>query len=163
MKLLHWIKDQFLHVFPVFVFFLIMFSIINATEMFLFKRAGMTTFSFLYIAVTAAVIAKVILVIDNLPLVNLFPNKPLIFTTLWKTGIYWAINLCVRLAIRFTPFLFSGEGFPSQLNTFSKQMDWPLFKAIQVWYLMLFFLFVVSRELILAIGPVKVRKLFFGR
>lgn len=161
--MLKWIKNQFLHVLPVFIFFLIAFTIINLTETYLLKRAGLSTYSFFYLFLCALVISKIILVIDNLPFINLFHNKPLIYNTLWKTVIYWAITFCVRIIIRFSPFLGDHDGLQAEIENFREHFDWYLFYSVQAWYLMLFFLFVTARELTMIIGVKKMRQIFFGK
>ncbi|MES2273558.1 MAG: hypothetical protein V4487_05165 [Chlamydiota bacterium] len=157
-----WTKREFLHILPVFIFFLISFNIINMTEIFLFKKAGITPFTFLHILIAAGLIAKVILVIDHLPFTNLFRNKPLIYNSLWKTLIYWLITLAVRFCMLLFPFLFERETFSMEFHNFVSQINWRLFTSIQTWYLLLFFLFVTVRELTEVIGPAKMRKIFFG-
>ncbi|MDE3046453.1 MAG: hypothetical protein KGJ02_07405 [Verrucomicrobiota bacterium] len=158
--LFRWIKKEFLHIFPVFVYFLIMFNLLNFTESFLLRRAGVPPFTFLQILIAAGIIAKVVLVVDHLPLIHLLRRKPLIYVTLWKTFIYWFIVFCVRLGIRFIPFLH--QPLPHALDSFVDHTNWKFFATIQAWYFILFFLFVISRELIEVIGRDKVRKIFFG-
>lgn len=162
MRLFRWIKNEFLHVFPVFLFFLISFTLINLIERMLLERAGIAPFTLIQIFLAAAVIAKVILVIDHLPLISLFSSKPLIRPIIWKTLFYWIILLAVRSAIRFTPFLMESQRLSREWNDFIQKTDWGLFFTIQGYYLFLFFLYVALRELTLAIGPLKMRKLFFG-
>ena len=161
-RMFRWAIREILHVLPAFIFFCIAFNIINLTESFLFKRAGIVPFTFVYVTLSAVVIAKVLLVIDHLPIVNLFPNRPLIFTTLWKTIFYWAINLFVRLSIRFSPYLLQDGKFFSKIENFYSQMDWNLFVGVQSFYLMLFALFVFARELNQALGPGTIRRIFLG-
>lgn len=159
---LRWFKREFNRVFPVFLFFLIAFTLINLTERLLLERAGIAPFTLLQIALAAGVIAKVLLVIDHLPFIDLFPKQPLICNILWKTIFYWAILFLVRLCIRFVPFLREDDGFHREWADFVQKVDWGLFSTIQGYYLMLFFIFVTARELAFALGPLKLRKLFFG-
>lgn len=157
------IIQAILHVLPAFIFFFISFNLISITETFFLKKAGITPFTFIQVTLAAAVIAKILIVIDHLRFVDLFRNRPLIYGVLWKTLLYWFITLCVRIAIRITPFLMSGQGVQADFQAFINQVDWMLFASIQAWYLMLFFIYVTARELTLVIGPVKMRRIFFGR
>lgn len=75
MRLWLTIKREFLHVLPIFLFFLVSFTLINWTESFLFRRSGITPFGFLEVAIAAALIAKIVLVVDHLPLTHLFRKK----------------------------------------------------------------------------------------
>lgn len=163
LQFFRWAKKEILHVLPAFIFFFIAFNILNWTEHYLFKRAGITPYSFLEIIAAAAVIAKVLLVIDHLPFINLFPKKPLIFNIVWKAFFYWIINFCVRFAIHLSPFIFNNKSIVFELTRFFTQMNWDLFITVQVWYLILFFIFVTFHKLSQKIGPAKMRKMFFGR
>jgi len=162
MRLFLWVKREILHVVPVFIFFLIAFTVIDLNERFLFKRAGMPTISFLEVVLAAGVVAKVFLVIDHLRLVDLFKDKPLIHNVLWKTFFYWLILMAVRLTTHLIPYLFWKEGFKQDVEAFAEHFNWRLFISVQVYYLLLLGLFTTFRELSRAIGPDKMRKLFFG-
>ncbi len=161
-KVFKWVTKEFLHIFPVFVFFFLAFVVINIVEDYLFKRAGIAPFSLLQIFVAAALIAKILLVVDHTGFINLFSKKPLIWTSLWKTFVYWGMTGIIRALIRLVPFIVRGQPLEFDLDNFIWQMDWHFFWAVQVVYLMLFFLFVTARELTEVIGFHKMRRLFFG-
>jgi len=160
-RIFKWLKRESLHIAPVFLFFFIAFNIINATEGFLLKKAGLETYTLLDIAVAAALIAKIFLVIDHLPVNLIFLKKPLIYIVVGKTLLYWVIAFLVRMGIRLFPFLFYKEGLKNEWNLFLAHVDWRLVLSVQTWYLMLLFLFVASRELALVIGPKKMHQIFF--
>jgi len=163
LNMLQWIKKEIIHVFPAFLFFYLSFSLINVTEGFMFKKAGIGPFSFTTILIASAVVAKVLVVIDHLPFINAFPNKPLIFNVIWKTMLYLASSFCFRFLIRLFPFFWTTNSLITDYNNFLMDMNWRLFMAIQSWYVILFFVFVTFRELALIIGSTKVRRIFFGR
>jgi hypothetical protein len=162
--MLGWIKKEVLHVIPIFLFFLFFFTLINWMEAFLFEGMGVTPFRFLEVAIAAALIAKIVLVVDHLPLIHLCRKRPLAYVICWKTGIYWVLLLVVRLVIRFVPFLFGGgDHFIEDLIRFYSAVHWNIFLSIQGYYLMLLFIFVTFQELTFKIGPEKMRHLFFGK
>ncbi|MBF8263449.1 MAG: hypothetical protein HW387_1114 [Parachlamydiales bacterium] len=161
MKLYLWLKREFLHVIPVFIFFFIAFNIINVTEGLILKKAGIGRFSILEITLAAALIAKILLVLDHLPIVAWVPERPLIYHVIWKTLLYWLITLLVRLTMRLIPYLFTNQRLPVEWEQFVTHVDWPLFYSIQAWYLLLFFFFVTARELINVIGAKKINRIFF--
>ncbi len=142
-----WIKKEFRHILPVFLFFFIAFNLINWIESFLLKRSGIEPFSLISIAIGAALVAKIFLVADHVLLNAPVKKKPLIYLVVWKTILYWAITGVVRLLIRLTPFLFLDEGMSGDLLSFFQEIDWHLFAAVQSRYLMLLFLYVTAREL----------------
>lgn len=164
MRVLLWLRKEIVHVLPIFLFFLFFFTLINWTEIFLFEKAGITPFRFLEVAIAAALIGKVILVVDHMRVVHLFRKKPLAYGILWKTALYWAIVLIVRLLIRLVPYLWGAKSSPEEeFHLFEIQVNWSLFISIQAYYLMLFFIFVTFQELTYKVGPKKMRKMFFGR
>lgn len=161
-KILAWIWKELLHVLPVFIFFFSAFVVINIVERHIFEKAGIAPYTLLEIFIAAALIAKILLVIDHVRLINLFQGRPLIWASLWKTFVYWGLTALIRILLRFAPFIIRGKSLEFDWDTFVWQMDWNLFEAVQVVYLMLFFLFVTIRELTQVIGFHKMRKLFFG-
>lgn len=163
-RLLYLIKREFLHILPIFLFFLVFFVLINWVETLLFKQVGISPFGFLEVAIAAALIAKIVLVADHLPIIDFFRRRPLVYSIVWKTGLYWFFLWLVRLTIRFVPFLFGAHmSFEGDFHQFINQMNWNLFVSIQVFYLMLLFIFVTFQELTFKIGPSKMRQIFFGK
>ena len=162
-KMYAWCKREFLHVLPVFLFFLAGFNLLNLTEGFLLQEHGGSMFSFWEVVVAAGVIAKIVLVLDHLSFIHPFPRYPLIWNILWKTVFYEAVTLCVRLSIRLFPYLLGHDGLENDVHLFAQGFDWKFFLVIHTWYLVLFFVFVSARDLALSLGHEKVRKLFFGK
>ncbi|MGD0665233.1 MAG: hypothetical protein ABSA17_05835 [Rhabdochlamydiaceae bacterium] len=157
------IKRETFRVIPVFLFFLVFFTLINWTEAFLFERAGITPFRFIEVVIAAALIAKVMLVGDKIPFVYRFRKRPLVYGILWKTAVYWIILLIIRLLIRLVPFLFgTGLGLEGDFTRFLYRMNWNLFISVQMYYLMLLFIFITFQELTHKIGSKRMRQLFFG-
>lgn len=157
-----WIRREMAHVLPVFLFFLLFFVLINWTESYLFEGAGIRGFSLGEIAIAAALIAKIILVVDHLPLIHHFRRYPLAYGILWKTLFYWVVLFIVRLLIRFVPFLW-GHPLESDLLIFIQTVHWNVFFSVQVYYLMLLFIFMTFQELTYKIGIERMRELFFGK
>ncbi len=156
-QIVQWIKREFFHVLPAFLFFLVAFSFIDVTEDLLLRRGGIH-FSFWTIFIASLLVAKIVLVVDHLAFMRMFEKKPLIWSVLWKTVVYAVAIFSIRFLIRWSPFLFRSEPFDLFLST----VDWAIFWAVQMWYYMLFFVFNFSRGLIQFIGAEKARRIFFG-
>ncbi|OGN63758.1 MAG: hypothetical protein A3E80_01710 [Chlamydiae bacterium RIFCSPHIGHO2_12_FULL_49_9] len=156
-------KKEGLRVLPVFLFFLFFFTVINWTETYLFEEAGITPFRFFEVFLAAALIAKIILVVDHLPLVKFFRRKVLIYQILWKTAVYWFILLLVRLLIRFIPFLFGERSALFDFELVFNEINWRLFISIQSFYLLLLFIFEVFEGLVKRVGIGEARRIFFGK
>lgn len=162
-KLCDLIKKEIFHVLPLFLFFLISFTIINQVELFLFLRAGLTPTRFAEIALGAALIAKIVLAVDHLPLINFFSKKPLIYNIIWKTWLYGFFLLISRFMIQFVPYALAAGYHPSNdFKLFSAQFDWSLFWAVQVFYLMFLFIYVAFSEIASVFGIKKLKKVLFG-
>ena len=164
MRVLKWIKNETLHVVPVFIFFLVSFIIINWTETYLFEQIGIPPYHLLEIAIAAGLVAKIVLVLDHLFFTHFFSKYPLVYGIIWKTLLYWVVLLLIRLIIRSFPFFWDGDsGFQENLSRFTGSIDWNLFISIQSYYLMLLFIFVTFRELTYRIGSKEMFQLFFTK
>src|SRR5215468_4466605 len=95
-KLWHTVKHEFLEVLPPTIFFLITFHIVLIDRALMLREYGLQVSSMATAAVMALLVAKVVLVADKLPFINRFPQKPLIYNVVWKTGIYVAASLVVH-------------------------------------------------------------------
>jgi hypothetical protein len=163
MVTLRMIKREFLHVLPVFIFFLFFFTLINWTETYLFENTGIKGFSFSEVALAAALIAKIVLVLDHWRWINRYKKYPLAVAILWKTFLYWIILFVVRLAIKFIPSVWLNDGrFETDIQQFFVSVNWNIFFSVQMYYLMLLFIYVTFVELVNKIGRKKVIELFFG-
>jgi hypothetical protein len=161
LRVIQWAKREFLHVLPAFIFFLAAFSLICFTERSLLKRGGVQ-FSYWTIFIAAALVAKIVLVLDHLRFMKLFERKPLIWNVIWKTVVYAIAVFLLRFSIRLAPFLADRESWGAEFTQFLDTVDWAVFWAVQSWYYTLFFVFNLSREFVLVIGPEKTRRIFFG-
>lgn len=163
-KLYQFVKHEFLHVLPLILYFFIVFTLINEIEAFLMEKAGITPVSIFEIFLAAALIAKVIIVIDHLGYINRFKNKPLMIPIVWKTLNYWVILFIIRFLIRFIPtFKVKGALLKDHLDQFFQSLDWRLFFAVQIFYLLFLFIYVTFYELSNKVGDKKIRKIFFGK
>lgn len=157
------LKKEFFSILPAFIFCLIAFNILNFTEnLFLKNDLLNTTYNFWGVFFFTAITAKVLITANHLPFINLFPNSPLILNILWKTSIYEALNACIRVLIRVYDITGFSQGFLLSMKRGLLQIDLYKFLAVQIWYVIFFFIFITADEMIRVIGKQKVRKLFFG-
>ncbi|MDN3505095.1 MAG: hypothetical protein P0S95_05935 [Rhabdochlamydiaceae bacterium] len=163
MRALLWIKGEVLRILPAYIFFLVMFNIINMTQALMLHHKGIPPFSFVSLLIASAIVAKVLALVDHLPFIDLFPKRPLIYNILWKTVLYSIFSLIVRFLLRFGPYAIEAESLQYGFNQFLLTIDLSQFFAIQLWYILLFLGYVSSRETIIKIGPLKFRKLYFGK
>ena len=108
------------------------------------------------------VAGKVVLIADALPFVNRFPEKPLMYNVAWKTVIYIGAALVVHYLEHLIPVWWRMGDLAAANRQLGQELVWPHFWAIQLWLLVLFFVYCAIRELVRAIGPREVRRMFFG-
>jgi len=158
----HWLKHEFHEVLPPTIFFLISFHIVVIDRRLMLRQYGLPLSSMVSATVAALLVAKVVLIADAFPFVNRFPDKPLMYNIAWKTAIYVLASLLVHYLEHLVP-LWWGTGDLSAAN--QKLLDeivWPHFWAVQLWLVVLLFVYCALRELVRAIGREKVRAMLFG-
>jgi hypothetical protein len=155
------IKREFLEVIPPAIFFLISFHIVVLDRALMAKEFGVPLTSVLNATVGALLVAKVVLVADMLPAINRFPEKPLIYNVVWKTGLYVGASLLAHYLEQLIP-LWWRLGFTAANERLWTELVWAHFWAIQLWLVVLIFIYCVARELVRVIGRDRVLGIFFG-
>ena len=161
--LIHWLKKELIEILPAVLYFLVAFSLINLTENLMLRDSGIRSASFSRVFVGALIVGKVILVADLFFFVDVFRGRPLIYNTLWKTGLYAITALLFRLGELALDSLFEYKSVLVAQEHILAAITEPRFWAIQLWIVILLLIFVATKELIGAIGAVRIRQLFLGR
>jgi hypothetical protein len=162
MKILKTLKHEFFLVLPPTIFFLIAFILILATQRLIMKEYGIPLTGFGMAIIGALLVGKIVLIVDKLPFVNKFPEKPLIYNTLWKTMIYFIASLLVRYLEHVLELFKEAGSFAEANHRLIDAIIWPHFWLVQMWLLVLFFAYCALRELINTIGRAKVVEIFIG-
>ena len=108
--------------------------------------------------VAALLVAKVVLIADKLPLINRFPEKPLMYNVLWKTVIYVAVSLLAHYLEHLVPLWWRMGSFAAANEHMWAKIVWPHFWAIQLWLVVLIFVYCAMRELVRVIGRQRVSR-----
>jgi hypothetical protein len=161
MKLLETVKNAFFEILPPTIFFLIAFLLILFTKRMILSEYGISWTGFGAAVVGAMLVGKVVLMVDKLPFVNKFPDRPLVYNTLWKSLIYFLAALLVRYLMHVVPLLTKHESFMEANRHLASEVVWPHFWLLQMWLAVLFLIFCAMRELIRVIGRDKVIQMFF--
>ena len=162
-KVTAWLKEEIIEVIPPAIFFIITFHIIAITRALMLEQYGIKATTVASATIAALVVAKVVLIVDMLPFINRFPEKPLIYNTVWKTFIYIFAALLVRFLEHWLPLLWKYASLPEATRHLWQEVQWPHFWAIHMWLLVLFFVYCGFRELVRALGSREVIDLFFRR
>jgi hypothetical protein len=161
-KLFQLFKHEFIKVLPPTIFFFVAFNVIAITKALMLREHGIEFSGFLTAAVGALLVGKVVLVADKLPIVNLFPHRPLIYNVAWKTLIYVLAVLLVRYVEHLIPFIREVGDFGLANQKLAAEVVWPRFWSIQIWLIVLFFVYAIAHELTRLIGREQVMKMFVG-
>lgn len=160
-KLGHKLKHELRELAPVMLFFFIAFQLLALTQSLMLKEYGIQAGTFLAATIMALVVAKVVVLTDLLPMVNRFPQKPLVYNVVWKTAIYFIASLGVRYAEHLVEFWRKSASFAIANRRILAEIVWPHFWAVQLWLLILLLVYCAVRELIRALGKERIIQMFF--
>src|SRR5213079_1671660 len=161
-KLSTTLKKEFFELLPPTIFFFVALHIITFIRVLMLKGTGIAPSSSISIAVAALILGKAVLIADMLPLINRFPNKPLIYNIAWKTVIYLLLSAVIHYLERLIDFWRETGGFVAGNQKLLSEIIWPHFWAIQLILFVLIAMYCTMHELVRAIGREKVLRIFFG-
>src|SRR5499426_1416269 len=132
---------------PPAIFFLISFHIIVLSRALMVREYGVQISALAGATVGALIVAKVVLVADMLPIINRFPEKPLIYNVVWKTGIYVVASMVLHYLEHLLPLWWRLKDLAAANELLWREIVRPHFWAIQLWLLVLIFIYCITREL----------------
>ena len=156
------IKSEVISVFPVFLYFFVMFQLLALTQLLILRTYDIEIASFFTAFIMAGVVAKVVMVLDLLPFINRFPDKPLMYNVAWKTVLYFVAAFLVRYLEQLVSFAIEYGNVIEAHGRLLAEVVWPHFLLVQIWLLVVFFLYSVLSELIRSLGRERVQAMFFG-
>jgi hypothetical protein len=156
------IKERVFAILPPMAFFLVSLHIIAFVRALMNKGTGIPPSSAAAITVAALVLGKAVLVADMLPVINRFPERPLIYNVAWKTTIYVLIAALVHYLEQLVDFWRQAGALIAGNEKLLAEIVWPHFWAVQIVLFVLILMYCVTRELVRVIGRDKVVRLFFG-
>ena len=157
-----WLKHEFHEVLPPTIFFLISFHIVVIDRRLMLREFDLPLASMAGATIGALLVAKVVLIADALPFVNRFPDRPLMYNIVWKTAIYVVASVLVHYLEHLVPTWWHTGDFGTANRQLASEIIWPHFWAIQLWLIVLLFVFCSLRELVRAIGRDTVVTMLFG-
>lgn len=156
------IKREIIESIPTVMFFFIVFQLLAFTRALILKEYGIQVSTFVNATVGALIVGKVVLFADLLPLMNRFPNKPLLYNIVWKTCIYMVAAILVRYVENLIPLILKYKNLAAANRHLLDEAVWPYFWLVQVWLTVCFLMYCTTRELIRILGREQVRTMFFG-
>jgi hypothetical protein len=144
-------------------FFSTMFCLIVVTDRLLIRGSSITIAGFATAIVGGLLVAKVVLLVNLLPFVDEFRDRPLVYGILWKTPIYFAAVLLFRYVEPVLRAIFARASLVEAEHRAAEQFAQPRFWAVGIWVAVLLVLFVTMQELARLLGSDHMREMFFGR
>ena len=114
------------------------------------------------VAVAALILGKAVLIADMLPMINRFPDKPLIYNVAWKTLLYLLMASLIHYLEHLVEFWRQAGGLVAGNEKLLAEIVWPHFWAIQIILFVLIVTYCTMHELVRVIGREKVLRIFFG-
>lgn len=148
---------------PAFIFFLIMFGLLLIGRAVILKRYGIPTESAAVAIVSALIIAKVVLVANRIPFLNLYPKKPLIYNVLLKTVVFSILTMLFMFVEELVRLAGKQGGFAPAWAHMTDGFLWSYFLLREAWIFVLVLLYCAGAELARVIGAAKVREIFLGK
>ena len=156
------LKDELFKLLPPTIFFFVALHIVTFVRVLALKGTGISPLSSMSIAVAALILGKAVLLADMLPMVNRFPNKPLIYNVAWKTLIYLLVATLIHYLERLVDFWRQAGSLVAGNEKLLAEIIWPHFWAIQIILFVLISMYCTVHELVRVIGREKVLRIFFG-
>jgi hypothetical protein len=156
------LKEEFFKLLPPTIFFFVALHIVTFVRVLMLKGTGVAPSSSVSIAVAALILGKAVLLADMVPMINRFPNEPLIYNVAWKTLIYWLMATLIHYVERLIDFWRQTGGFAAGNRKLLSEIIWPHFWAIQIILFVLIAMYCMMHELVRVIGKEKVMRIFFG-
>ena len=155
-------KEEFLAILPPTLFFFIALHIVALIRALMVEGTGIPLTTTISVAVAALILGKAVLLADMLPVINRYPDKPLIYNITWKTTIYLLMAGLIHYLERLIDFSRQAGGIAAGNEKLLAQEVWPHFLAVQILLFVLIVMYCTMRELARVIGKDKLRVIFFG-
>lgn len=157
------IKKLYLEMLPPFVFFLVMFLLLSVSRAVSAGQHVMGVVVFAAAVVGALIAAKVVLIANRLPFLNLYPRKPLIYSILAKTVIFSIGMLLFTVVEEMLRLSRKTGGLGPAWEHLVMNFTWSMFLLREMWQFVLVLFYCAGSELTRVVGREKVREIFFGR
>ena len=156
------LKEEFFALLPPTIFFFVALHIVAFVRVLMLEGTKISPLSSMSVGVAALILGKAVLIADMLPMINRFPNKPLIYNVAWKTVIYWLISVAIHYVERLIEFWRQTGSFAAGNEKLLSEIIWPHFWAIQIILFVLIAMYCMMHELVRVMGKEKAMRIFFG-
>src|SRR5204862_6846892 len=131
-KLSTTLKKEYFELLPPTIFFFVALHIVAFIRVLMLKGTGITPVTSVAVTIGALVLGKSVLLADMLPMINRFPEKPLIYNIAWKTTIYLLVAAFLHYLERLVDFWRAPGGLVAANTRLLAEIVWPHFWAVQI-------------------------------
>ena len=161
-KLIAKVKEEFVAILPPTIFFFVALHLVAFIRMLMVQGTGLPAMTTVSVTVAALILGKAVLIADMLPIINRFPERPLIYNISWKTLIYLFTSAAIHYLERLVEFWRQAGGLVAGNRKLLAEIVWPHFWAIQILLVVMICCYCTIRELVRVIGRQKAVEIFFG-
>ncbi|KAA3606944.1 MAG: hypothetical protein D8M57_17160 [Candidatus Scalindua sp. AMX11] len=162
-KILLLLKKEIRELIPTTIFFLVAFHITAFSRALMLEQYGIKLSTSGTATVGALIVSKVILIFNKLSFVNLFSDKPLVYSILWKTLIFNLFTVIFRCIEELIHLVSKHGSLSSASQHLITEVVWPHFWSSQIVLFAALLLYCSAGELIREVGANRTREIFFGR
>jgi hypothetical protein len=156
------IREEIEAILPPTIFFFVALHLVTFVRVLMLKGTSVPLGTTVSVTVAALILGKAVVIADLLPVINRYPDRPLIYNIVWKTVIYELIAMLVHYLERLVE-LWRGTGSLIAANEkLLTEVIWPHFWAIHIFLTMLILMYCTMREFVRVLGADKVRRMVFG-
>ena len=161
-KFIATVKEETLKLFPPTIFFFVALHLVALVRSLMVKGTGLPVMSSLAITIAALILGKSVLIADLLPIINRFPEKPLVYNIVWKTLIYLVVASLLHYLEHLYDFWRETGGLMAANSKMLAELSWPRYWAVQIVLAIIILAYVTMRELSRVIGGQTFKRMFFG-
>ena len=162
-RFIRFVVKQLREVLPPTLFFVVGFNVIVLTTQLILADYLIHFANFMIVTLSALIVGKAVLVANHLPFFRRFDTAPIVQPVLFKTLIYCAVVLVVRIVEKLVKYWLTGGTIGGIPDYVANHFSWNRFIAIQIWVFILFLIYVVAAELNSLFGSGELAKILFTR
>jgi len=158
-----WMKREAISIIPAIIYFCITFNLIYFTSGLALRPDDVRYLSFTSITLGALIMGKVLIIINSLPFINAFPNRPMIYNIIWKFFIYAIFVFVLQMMDTFLRLVFIKHlNAALAFQHLAAELSSPIFWSIFLNLLIVFMVFIIFNEICRVTGKDKMKHMMFG-
>lgn len=161
-SIIHKLKQETIHAIPGMIFFILAFNFIVLTESLMIEHHMVMPISYFAATVGGLIAGKFLIIVNSMPFINAFPNKPLIYNITWKLFIYGLFSFIFRILDIYLHLVFRKVDHTLILKELPIALTSPIFWSVQLWIIILLFIYVIVVEFTRVIGKAEMRRIIIG-